>query len=193
MKSLTWFALAGALACACGTSQATVLDFEDVAPVGSGININPGFTYSEDGFTLTPVNSDSAVLDSGFVFTMPGNTTDSFAFSYFNIITLTGPAPFALTSVVIGRYSNATSAPSLTIAATLFGGGSINATFQNLTTATLATLNWVNLLNVQFRSTDDVAIDNIVLNETDVPEPASLALFGLGLAGVAYSRRQKRS
>ena len=51
----------------------------------------------------------------------------------------------------------------------------------------------MNLLNVQFRSTDDVAIDNIVLNETDVPEPASLALFGLGLAGVAYSRRQKRS
>lgn len=34
-------------------------------------------------------------------------------------------------------------------------------------------------------------IDNI--NLTEVPEPASMALFGLGMAGVAYTRRRKSS
>ena len=42
-------------------------------------------------------------------------------------------------------------------------------------------------------STEGVLIDNVVL-EGDlipVPEPGSLALFGLGLAGLGFARRRK--
>lgn len=36
-------------------------------------------------------------------------------------------------------------------------------------------------------------IDNVVLRGTKVPEPMSLALLGLGLAGIGFSRKQKKS
>ena len=35
------------------------------------------------------------------------------------------------------------------------------------------------------------AMDNIVINENSVPEPATLAILGLGLAGVGFIRRKK--
>lgn len=39
-----------------------------------------------------------------------------------------------------------------------------------------------------------VAIDNFTINESvSVPEPASIALLGLGLAGIGFSRKKKTS
>jgi len=50
-------------------------------------------------------------------------------------------------------------------------------------------------VRVQFASDESidgsaVNIDNIVVNARSVPEPATLALMGLGLAGIGYRRRQ---
>jgi len=37
------------------------------------------------------------------------------------------------------------------------------------------------------------AVDDVILNFSEVPEPATLALFGIGLAGLGFARKKKKS
>ena len=143
--------------------------------------------YTEAGFTLTPTNAKSAVFDSAAVADFPGDTTDFFGFAETNLITLSGPAPFTLNSLLVGPTTgSSTPTVSMTLLGTLSGGGTLTATFPGLSTATLETLNWANLTSVRFSATDDSALDNIVINQ--VPEPASLALLGAAALTVGARR-----
>ena len=171
-----------------------ILTFEGFAPAGGVVNVNPAVPYVESGFTLTPSNSLSAVFDSAAAVDFPGNSTsDFFGFMEGNIVTLTGPSPFQLVSVLLGPSSLAGSPASITLVGNLFGGGFLNTTFANLTTATPAVLDWGNLSSVEFRTTADAAIDNVNLNVVAVGEPMSLLLLSSGIAGlVARSRRRRQ-
>ena len=172
-------------------ASATTITFEGFAPVGSLVNINPGFPYVEGGFTLTPTNPLSAVFDSAAVADMPGNLTDFFGFQESNIPRLrpTGGGVFDLTSLLLGPSTNA--GPNAVINVTITGhravGPDITSTLLGLTTATTATLNWTNLTSVDFTATNDAGLDDIVV--TSVPEPASLTVLALGLAAIAATRR----
>jgi hypothetical protein len=174
-------------------AEATTIAFENFAPAGSLVNVSPGVPYTESGYTFTPTGSQSAVFDSAAAVDMPGDATDFFGFEENNFITLTfGGGGFDLTSLLIGPTTLSGGTTSMTIVGNLAGGGSLVRTFSNLTTATLAQLNWINLSNVLFRVTDDSALDN--LEVTAVPEPASLLLLGSGVATlVARRRRQPRA
>ena len=170
-----------------------ILTFEGFAPAGGGVNVNPAVPYVESGFRLTPSNSLSAVFDSAAAVDFPGNSnSDFFGFIQGNIITLTGPSPFQLVSVLLGPSSLAGSPASITLVGNLFGGGSLNTTFANLTTATPALLDWSNLSSVEFRTTADAAIDNVNLNVVAVGEPMSLLLLSSGIAGVVARSRRRR-
>lgn len=188
------FALFGELALFMGVAPAQVVTFEDFAPPGGLVNINPTMPYIEAGFQFLPANGSSAVFDSAAMATMLGNPSDWFGFAGGNTITLTrlsGP-PFSLTSLLGGPSSIAQGNPvSLMIVGNVFGGGTLNADFPNLTTATSLNLNWTNLSSVAITSTLDAGIDNV--NFTPVPEPASLMLVGAGLlVGSGWRRRTGR-
>ena len=171
------------------TASALTITFENVAPAGSVLNVNPAAPYAEAGFTLTPTNANSAVIDSANVVDFPGDTTDFFGFAEGNLITLSGSAPFTLNGLLVGPNTvSSTPTVSMTLLGTLSGGGTLTATFAGLSTATSETLNWANLTSVRFSATDDSGLDNIVINQ--VPEPSSLAL--LGAAALAVGARRSR-
>ncbi len=55
----------------------------------------------------------------------------------------------------------------------------------------------VDFLDIQIKALNSTpneafAIDNIRINGDPIPEPATLALMGLGLAGIGYQRRRKQ-
>jgi len=169
--------------------SALTITFENFAPAGGLINVNPSAPYAEAGFALTPSTVSSAVFDSAALIDFPGDATDFFGFAEGNLITLSGSAPFTLNSLLVGPTTgSSTPTVSTTLLGTLSGGGTLTATFAGLSTATSETLNWANLTSVRFSATDDSALDNIVIDQ--VPEPASLAL--LGAAALAVGARRYR-
>jgi len=179
--------LIGVTAVLAGNASAQVVGFENFAPPGGLVNVNPTMPYHEAGFTFTPLNGSAAVFDSAAATDMPGNPTDFLGFADGNTITLTrdqGP-PFNLVSVLIGRSTIAMGATDITILGHLSGGGTLSMTFPGLNAATTATLNWTGLVDVQFTGTDDSAIDDVNL----VPAPGAAALFGLGWVA-AFRRRR---
>lgn len=176
-------------------ASAVVLGFENFAQAGSVANVSPQTPYTESGFIITPTNAESAVFDSAATSHMIGNATDWFGFQETNLPSLRLTAStltFNLQQLLVGPSTIATVPNiSMTITGNVFGGGSLNATFTGLTTATTETLNWLNLSSVVFTATDDAGLDNISV--TPVPEPASLSLMAAALIGAialgAYFRQ----
>ena len=170
-------------------ASAALITFE-TAPQGSLININPGFPYSEAGFTLTPANANSAVFGTQAASIFPGDPTGWFGFAGDNLITLSGPAHFDVASFLAGRSSISVSQTiDLTVVGNIFGGGTLTATFSGLGAATLESLNWTNLSSLTFSSTSDAGLDNISVTAA-TPEPATVCLLGAGLAIIFVRRRQ---
>lgn len=176
-------------------AQAVTLTFENFAPAGGVVNINPTSPYTESGFTISVTNPLAAVVDSAAPPDMAGNLTDFFGFDTSNTATLTFTGgTFDLASLLIGTYALGSPPPSdMVIVGMLAGGGTLTATFTGLTTATAANLNWVGLQSVRFNNTSASSpsaggLDDIVVTPSAaVPEVESLTLLVLGLFGVVVA------
>ena len=177
-------------------ANATVIDFDNFPTATSGFD--GGFIGgNEDGFTIG--------VDAGSFLT----TSDDFlgAFSGVNSlhhgtgqqsgITLSNGGLFTFFSLQSGGFFGG--AEILTVTGMLSGGIVAVDTFSPLNNA-YSLFSAVNLANINIDSLHidmgpalpgPTHIDDITLNAAVVPEPASIALLGLGLAGIGFSRKKK--
>jgi hypothetical protein len=180
----------GLLAALATPLGASLITFD--SGVGPGVFRNPGAgaLYTEAGFTLSALYSSSALIGpptAGYPSLFPGDDTAFLGFDAANVITLTGPAPFSLTSALIGpiTYPYGYGPAVITITGTTLNGKTLSVSFYNLTTATEESIGFSNLQSATFSATHSAGLDDIAINET-IPEPGSFFLAGTALAlGIA--------
>jgi hypothetical protein len=95
-----------------------------------------------------------------------------------------------------GAYWQAYNGTELTFKAKL-GGLEVDS-FVYTETACCGTSSFLGFDDIVFDSvvvntTGEVVMDNLQASAAPVPEPASLALIGLGLAGMGFSRKKKKA
>jgi len=182
-------------------AMAIVIDFEDVAPIGG--SIIPSTPYLEDNYliTRTPAGANEGIFDAAS--SVNTNGTDIFGWCG----GCSGPLTITLAhsmgdlfDLLSFDFANLTlrggSGARLQITGYLNGGGSVitDVRLEDFW-QTADTTGFVNLTSVDFMALDfpttDLAFDNLIVEASAVPEPASLILFSLGLLGIGLSRKRK--
>jgi hypothetical protein len=181
--------LAASIVFASNSASATPFGFADDAGmfITQGYN---GFNYDGGWGTMSWVNDTVLPIDSSY-----GIDPAALGAAWSNggtNLTLTSSTPgqtFDIGSVDL----NVGGTEEVTIQG-LFNGDVVNSwtgTIVNQADYTTVVLNWTNIDELQFSRGANMFITNIDTDLTSVPEPASAALLGLGIAGMALMRRRK--
>jgi hypothetical protein len=183
-----------------GTSAnaAVIIDFQSLEQLGDAF-FNVGTSYSEDGFTFTqgPAEPFQLAVFGNAESRYPGSTA-LFNNTVGGSITLTkdGGGLFSISSIDLANLNSQTDVSvtftgtyaDLTTTQQIFNFNSFQAlsTFAfNPSFSGLTSLRWT-------QDSPFHQFDNVTLDGDEVPEPTSLLLVGMAVAGAALRRRRAR-
>lgn len=200
-----------------GAATATTITFEGMVSPATFVNYTPGTTlHPRPEFALATSGGVTAIADSAALMALPNYSVNGTAFLAMISgstaqLTSTSNSLFSVNSIDLVNLlymGNPSNPAGDIITATLIGtygdGNTITQSysFQNnniVTTkdfASVALTGFVDLKSfaiVASGASTGLSVDNIVINESAVPEPGVLATLTLGLAGIAAARRRRKS
>jgi hypothetical protein len=190
-------ACAGLILSVSAFSNAGLITFNGTASDGDYTSL-PG-SYTEAGFTLTNNSGSNYFVDNDFSTNLNSWDDDVLEFNSLTssqaTLTADGNINFDFSSAFLGSFN---SAASLTFEGFFAGGGSITQTLSlGLNTRALFNFTGFNNLSslVISAPTDGfyALMDDLTVSASSVPEPSTLAIFALGIIGLASRRFKKKS
>ena len=184
--------------------QALVIDFEGHVPMDDGAVVQ-----YQDGFTFTFSAAGWGIFEDAFVgggspYTSSGTArlvaagssvgpatvtmtaTDSSLFSVYGLDAATMFPDFTGAVDIVGTLADASTVSQTLSVTDAFTSFNLDSVFTSLVSVSFS-----ETVSGAYRTTPGFALDNIEVSEVSIPEPATLALLGIGLAGIACARRTR--